>query len=463
MPRLLAAIFLLIALPTCLMFAVLVPPGQVADEPGHIARAAGLLDGHPAGERRRDIQPDGRVLLLSGIEVDPNLWHDTFILHPGGTERMDATRLAEHRLLGWSRDRIFAEIGSIAVYFPVFYLPAAAGLGVAKWLGATPYDAVVVGRLCAALCFMLLGAAAIALARRGNALIFCLLCAPMTLSLGASFNQDGLLIPASALAASLATRNAARARFGAAVLIGCVATVKLPYLPLVALLLVQPGTTMLRRVGLAALVSLPALAWTGFALATISAPVLRQAYAAGPLWPGDPAAIFTATDPLAQLRVLLADPLLVLSLPAAAILHDPWLLRQGIGVLGWLNVELPNRFYRIWELALACAVLADLLVRRDPGPSLRASALLAVAVLAAVWGIYLSQYLTWTGVGFDRIGGPSGRYLLPLVPLVAIGLPRILPVARPRMAAWAMAVPVGVAVCGLAVLPAIVVWAYYLR
>jgi len=45
------AIFLVCALPTGLCLALLTPIGQVADEPAHIARAAGLLHGQIMGQR----------------------------------------------------------------------------------------------------------------------------------------------------------------------------------------------------------------------------------------------------------------------------------------------------------------------------------------------------------------------------------------------------------------------------
>jgi hypothetical protein len=465
MPRLLVALFVLIALPACVMFAVLVPPGQMADEPAHIARAAALLHGQFRGERRMATDETGRRVLLPGVTVDPNLWQAAFVLTPGGRERMDAARLAAARALPWGGVRVFAETGTIAVYFPVLYIPAAIGIGVAKRLGLGPYDAILVGRLCGALCFVGLGAVALRLARRGRAVMFCVLTAPMTLALAGSFNQDGLLIAASTLAAALATRGAARSRWGATLLIGCVAIVKLPYLPLAALLLVQPGDAMRRRVVRAGLVAVPALAWTALMMARVATPVARPPHPGGPLWPGDPATIFTGTDPVAQLRVLLAEPARALWLPARTMLGDPWLIRQMIGVLGWLTVELPGALYLAWVIAFGCALLADLLTQPPAGPALGwpAWVLLPGAALLAIWGIYLSQYLTWTDVGLAHIDGPSGRYLLPLLPMMALAWPML---GRPGWRSarlGAIAVPVMVALAGLVVLPVVVVGAYYLR
>ena len=456
----LAFLFVLIALPTCATLAVLVPPGQVADEPGHLARAAALVQGHLHGERRLVTGGDGRRLLQSGVLVDPDLWHVMFVLHPGGEDKLDARRRAAHRALGWTGSRIFVEVGTIALYFPVFYLPGAAGLGVAELLRVPPYDAVIAGRLCSALCFVAIGAAALLVARRGRALMFCALACPMTLSLAASFNQDGLLIAGSALAASLASRPGPRRV--AAALIAIVAAVKLPYVPLAALLLTGPGLSW-RRAGLASATALPALLWTATMLASVSAPVDRPPHVPGPLWPGDPATIFSSTDPMAQLRVLLAEPARLVWLPASTLIHDPWLLRQGIGVLGWLNVQLPESAYQAWMVALAGGLLADLLAARGQEVRMRDTLLIAAAAVASVWAIYISQYLTWTDVGLARINGPSGRYFLPLLPLAGLAMPSLRLPAPAHLGRIATAVPVLVAAAGVALLPAVMVGAYYLR
>jgi hypothetical protein len=463
MPHPLAVLFVIIALPTCMLLAILVPPGQVADEPAHIARADALRHGVLHGWRRDIVDSAGETVRQAGVRVDANLFEVAFVLHPGRGEKLDQSRLTAHRALPWSGDRPFAEIGTVATYLPLLYIPATIGLAAAYAAGVGPYDAVVAGRLLAVLCFVSLGAAALSRARRGQALMFCVLCCPMTLSLAASFNQDGLLIAASVLAAALATRSDTRSGYGVAVLVACVAAVKLPYLPLAALILMARQPTLIRRVGLACAASLPALLWTGLMVATVAAPTARPPHPGGPLWPGDPARVFSGTDPVAQLQVLFAAPLRIAWLPLHTLIHDPWLIPQGIGVLGWLDVPLPAALYAGWIAAVALAALADLIAARDQDVRWRRSLLLCAAAAASVWAIYLSQYLLWTDVGLDRVNGPTGRYFLPLIPLVALALPSLplRPLRSIRLIA--LAAPVVAAFCGLVILPAVVVGAYYLR
>jgi hypothetical protein len=44
------------------------------------------------------------------------------------------------------------------------------------------------------------------------------------------------------------------------------------------------------------------------------------------LWPGDPNVIFATTDGSAQLKVLLARPLLLMALPLHTLLQEYWFM-----------------------------------------------------------------------------------------------------------------------------------------
>ena len=134
--------------------------------------------------------------------------------------------------------------------------------------------------------------------------------------------------------------------------------------------------------------------------------------------------MFTETDARVQLQVLLAEPARFITLPLSTIMRDTWPIKQAIGLLGWLNIFLPKWMYGTWMIAIACATVADLCRRHAPVRALESVMLVAVAVLI-VWAVYLSQYLTWSTIGLSYIEGPTGRYLLPVVPLIALALPRL--------------------------------------
>lgn len=469
--RILALLFVLVALPTGTLLALLTPPGQVADEPAHVLRAGSLLHGQLIGRRAPYRMPDGVERIMGGVDADAALLS---VLEGPGWPKLDRERIDKLRAVGWQGARQFYQVPNVAIYMPVLYIPAALGMAAAKLCGAGPYDAVQAGRLVNVLCAVLMGAAALLLARRGHALLFCTLTFPMTLNLAASINQDGLLIVSCALAAALLTRaDSRRSWWAAAGILGCVVAVKLPYAPLLAALLLPlpPPREWLRRdglprrVGIALLVALPGLLWTAYAMRNVSSPFMWPPYEAGPLWPGPRPAPFDTTDPMAQLSVLLAEPLRALTLPWDTLAHDRTILFSTVGILGWLNIRLPDGLYAAWGLAVGAAVLCDLLApkRRDASCRLGDTALMLSAGMLCVLGIYLSQYLVWTPVGKASVDGPSGRYLLPVLPFLATSLPQsALPFGGILRAACLM-LPIAAAVAGLAVLPMMIVAEFYLR
>ncbi|MFL5331600.1 MAG: DUF2142 domain-containing protein [Geminicoccaceae bacterium] len=467
--HLLVAAFLALVLPLGIVLAMITPPGQVADEVGHIERATALSEGHVLGRRSLVLHPDGVNRPIAGVDADPA----TAILAfgpPPNPRKLSIEEVARAHQEKWRGEDDFLQIGPLAVYLPIFYLPSAAGIGVARLLGMSPFHAVVAGRLAELLAYGVVGLASLLLARRGRALLFCTLAVPMAISLGASLNQDGLLIAVTALAAALVSRGPEdkRARLGAAALICAVATVKLPYLVLATMLLLPVGEsgwrTLRAGAGLIALVAVPALAWTAYALWAIAVPVTQAPYQAGPLWPGPPGTTFETAAAAAQLRVLGVDPLRVFSLPLRSIATDPWLARQTIGLLGWLIVPMPGWLYALWAVAVGCAMGADGLGHPQARPTVRLAetGILILAVLAGVIIIYVSQYLVWTEVGAARVAGPQGRYLLPLVPMLALAVPRV--ASAGQLLRTALCAPaVLAALGGLAVAPGLIVAAFYLR
>lgn len=458
----LAVAFAILVVPLALVLALLTPPGQVADEIAHLLRADALTRGQIIGERRILTSPDGGVRRDAGVFADPALVRlGATVPDPRGSLTRAAWEEAE--ALRWAGAPVFFQISPIAIYMPAFYLPAAVGLGAARLAGSEPLAAFYAARLGNVCAFAAMGCLALAAARRGRAILFCVLALPMTVSLAASCNQDGLIIAAATLAAALLTARSPARTAWAAMLIGCIVAVKPPYFPLTAALLTplplwRDRAILLRRCGLAGLTLLPALAWTAYAMAFVSAPSDRPPYAPGPLWPGDPATRFAATDPAAQLASLLAHPAAAFTLPWTTIIHDPNLLHTAIGVLGWLTIPLPGWLYALWMGAGGAALAGGV---ADPaGPRLRDMALLGAAACACIWGVYLSQYLVWTDVGALRIDGPQGRYWLPVLPLLALGLPGF---GRACLARLAVLPALVAALAGSAVVPLLIVQAFYLR
>ncbi|MFH6781666.1 MULTISPECIES: DUF2142 domain-containing protein [Methylobacterium] len=445
------AAFAALGLPLCLILAFLVPLGEVADESAHLLRAVALLDGQLVGHRETVTYSDGVARPAAGVTVDP-AWE---IASRGRPPAPDKVPVPDP--MPAPGRPAFLPLYTIGTYFPGFYVPAALGLGAGEALGLGHAGAALLGRLANAAAYGALALAALALARRGRALLFGVLVLPMGLSLAASFNQDALMIAACALAAALLTGEEAWRRRLAALLIGLVVLAKPPYAAIAAMLLVPlpprfwASPVFRRRVLVAGLAVLPGTLWILSTTAWIATPVPRLAYEAGPLWTGPRPAPFLGTDTRAQAQMLLSHPGLLLTLPAQCLFGAKralMLAAGAIGIFGWMDRMLPAAVYAAWGAGLAAlAVLC--------GRSLRVRwvdlTLLGFAGLLTAWLVALSQYLSWTDVGGVRIYGPQGRYFLPLIPMLVLALaPRPAPATGLR---WALVVGTAVAALDLVVVP----------
>ncbi|MGE7412934.1 DUF2142 domain-containing protein [Methylobacterium tarhaniae] len=451
--RLWLAAFAALGLPLCLLLAVLVPLGGVADESSHLLRAVALLDGQVVGHRETVTYSDGVRRPAAGVTVDP-AWE---ILSRRQSPASQVVPVPEPMPAPGSP--AFLPLYTIATYFPGFYVPAALGIGAGTALGLTEAGAALLGRFANIAAYGAFGLAALALARHGRALLFGVLVLPMSLSLAASFNQDGLMIAACALAAALLTGEEPWRRRLAATLIALVVLAKPPYAAIAAMLLVPlpprfPASPVFwRRVGIMVLAVLPGVLWILYTTAGIATPVPRLAYEAGPLWTGPRPAQFLGTDTRAQAQVLLSDPRLLLTLPAQCLfsLKRALMLAAGaIGIFGLLDKMLPAAVYAAWGAGLVGLALLC-------GRSVRLRridlALLAAAALVAIWLVLLSQYLSWTDVGDVRIYGPQGRYVLPLIPMLVLAVTPQPAAARTPGLRWAFALGTAVAALDLVVVP----------
>ena len=474
----LAWLFVLFALPIVIFFDVTVPPGEVPDEQFHILRAASILNGEIIGHRIT-YPSNGTSVSVGGVYVDRQLLYAASGLWPA-TGETKMTRAISDRLGGlrWTGDHDFIPAPNTAIYFPGFYVPAALGLGIARLAGVRPFHAIIVGRLVDSLCYVLIGYFALLIARRCRLLLFVTLMVPMSLWLAASFSMDNGLIVFSVLASALLTRSEGGDRWAevcfwlAGLALALVFVSKPPYLlfGILMLLPMRGHATRIRsvraRVGGFLLAVLPALLWSGTGVRYVMTPFPRADYHPGPLYPGDHNMVFHSTDPGAQFQVFLASPWRLFTMPVQAMMQQAdGLFREMIGVLGWSDVLLPSSIYLLWTAAFAAACLGDILGDKDEkaGPVALDTVIVLCAGIATTFVIFIVQYLTWASVGNAEIQEVRGRYLLPILALTALAIPRI------RFAsgdAWRTAfgvVPVLASAAGLVVLPVAVVWRYYVQ
>jgi hypothetical protein len=452
--RYLPAVFAIVASPVLLFFALYLPAGQVPDEPSHILRADSLRHGVVIGHRidyAIPNRPDLPKLSTGAIEVDSGLVNAAFFMARNTAQdplKLTADLFARWHAIPWDNNTEIIAAENVAGYAAIFYIPAAIAFEAAKLAGGSPASAIIAGRLANMAGYLLLGAAALAMARRGRTALLALLLLPMSLSLAASLNQDGLLIGTAALAAALfSCTGPAESRgwpwWAAAGALACVIMAKPPYLPL-ALLMLLPlplrradwaniPALWTRAIGVCVAVA-PGLLWATAVTAFVSAPSLwplltDPGYHPGPLFPGDRTISLWTTEPRLQLQTLLAEPARFVTLPLQSVawhIHVGLLQRMFVGILGTLSVTLPEMLYRLWFWALPAAAIADMLADKS-GPGMRRTlpdvVLAVLTVVGSLWAILIYYYLTWTKPGWTEIWGFQGRYLIPPVILMLTGLP----------------------------------------
>jgi hypothetical protein len=416
--RVLAILFLLCALPTGLGCALLTPIGMFPDEVWHVARADGLVSGHIAATPWPGPRPPQMINLGTMVDIGIFQLLTTPEIADAAPDR--PVPAADRRQAGaivWAHRTTFCPTQMMA-YFPIFYAPAALSLWGGQTLGLSPLRSFMLGRVAMLLCYVAAGTAALALARCGGPLLFALLTLPTAIDLGASFNQDGLIIASCALAAALLTRTTGPRRLAAVVLLIAVVSAKTPYAALLLLCLTPlraPG--LRRRAGLVLLAGLLPYWWLlhiahGGLMIYPHAP-----YHPGPFWPGGQAMWLSDVQASYNIRVLLAHPAEILLLPLHAVLPQ-WagFWRMFFGSVSCDHVPVGGWEYPLLLLGLAAAALGGLAGGRQAGIAGVDAGLAGLAVFGGFIGMELAMYVTFSPAGWAMVEGVQARYFLPLVP-----------------------------------------------
>ncbi len=400
----LAIVYFFLGLIVVANLAVEVPPFQNPDEPTHFLRAEQLSRFVPIGQR---IGPRA-----AGGEADPGILR-VFLSFGSipfkGDHKVTRAMYADAARVGWGGGTMLAEFSNTAVYPPFLYAPSVFAIWTGKLFHIPVVQTLYLARAATGVAGVAIGAAAIALAGMAAPWLFVLLSLPMSLAQMASPSQDGLMIPLAALAAALLFSGLRRAgpvslpRFlTACVCLALISTARPPNAALALLLLLPWGPPLRLRLAGAAAVVAATLAWAG--LAAMTAAVAFRADVTPEHFP----------DPAAQLAGVLADPAaFVAALGETLRLWSMTLIRQVVGSLGWLDTPLPDWLHSLAWVALAVGALLSARSGTKLPRRLLVTAASGTAILAAVFGMFLIQYLMWTPVGAPSIEGVQGRYFLP--------------------------------------------------
>lgn len=450
------------------LFVFASAPMQVPDESGHFLRAYAISRGHLDFDAARAYPEDvGRLIasfpaawvsshISAGIrlDTDPALLEQThgavaeYPVDPIGEtsygpalgyEAFDSTNYA---LKQYGEDGVvlgvadgfleyFAGTKQQTVYEPLVrmiapYLPAAAGMALARLFGFAALGCLYAGRLANLCVYTLLCWLALKNCKRYQPAFLAFMLLPLSLYLAASLNYDALLLGCYYLAASYYCREELSdcSLLGFAVVFWFINSAK-PWINLLwlALPLVLPAgawRAKMKRWQFALLCVVPALAITRFV----------DWYGAAFMYNyGEIGRMLPDVDQLAQLRFVLKNPLRYCAVLLGTLYENELYLGQ-LGVFGALDLSIPV----LNQLGMAMLLFGAVLSSHEKA-TLRLLPGLGLGALAVVYGAgaLTALYITYTPVGMIRILGVQARYLLPVFLLLCILLAAVLGrVLQPR-------------------------------
>jgi Predicted membrane protein (DUF2142) len=436
-------LFLLYAVPAVVFLSIAMAPFQVADELNHVLRADQIGRGKVVSDRLGGTVDRGLVAFGA-------LYQDMWF-HPEVKQTVALAR--EAGAIAWSGPQDHVNFQNTAQYGPLLYPPQMIGILLGRLTDLSVAQTLVLARLVNGLASCLIGCLALAICRRGRALMFATLLLPMTLSELGSASQDALLITLSLLAVAIASRVLTEERpahageFAVFALIVMATTLARP--SQIALALLTP-----------AFVTPPFVAWRDQAwgkkaliAAVAAAPIAVWMHLLATLMPPVPDNLSVSL----QFEHLLADPLKLPAVMARSFITQRWWLTESvIGLLGWVDTAMPRWYYMAAVVALAFA----LVVPGNRGPVLRPALLAIVTVAGLVTAVCYALYLSWTPLDQPTINGLQGRYILPVLPLLAWPIPGY-GARLERVLALAWYPVLLFPVVTLAVLPGVIMERYY--
>jgi uncharacterized membrane protein len=254
--------------------------------------------------------------------------------------------------------------------------------------------------------------------------MFSTLLLPMTLSEFGSASQDALIISLSLLIIAVTSRVLAEQR-----------TASTSEFALFASIVV--ATTLARPSQFALALLTPALvrrhdpAWRTIALigaVTVAAVICWMRILAGLIPPLAP-----ELNPSHQIHSLLAHPLLLPTAMTNYFAGNTWFPMTVIGYLGWTDAIMPKWYY----LAAAGVLLLALVAPQNRGRALWPGTLALITFAALLTVLSAALFASWTPVGEVTIDGMQGRYILPVLPLLAWAIPEYRPrTERLLMGTW---------------------------
>jgi uncharacterized membrane protein len=406
-------VFATLALLSGFIMVLLMPLFMVPDETVHFYRA------YQVGE--------GRIV---GTNANEKIGGSVPILPAMGTENKgEPTDLPFYAHLP-ARGERFEMFPSTALYSPVGYVPQAAGVDVARILGAPLNIMVLLGRLCNLIMYVILVFLAIKIAKQGKWVYVAAGLLPLSIQEAASLSPDVM--------------NVGLAFLTIAVIHGLFfQTSKVTHRQFLLLLLLAAGLGLTKQTNfllLLPIVFVPGRLFAslrqriGFIIGTLGMGFVMMLawYVTIKLVYNDlnyaTAIGLQGVNQLDQLKYVLGHPLAFVATLFRTFVFEgfrgiptgDFLWTSMYGYFSWFTYKLPLSF-----IMLGYAMLFITLLHRPPSEEITTEpqrsqlpvVFSAVFVLSLI-AVASVLYLVWTVVGAPQIAGVQGRYVIPLLPLL---------------------------------------------
>jgi Predicted membrane protein (DUF2142) len=446
-----AAVFALVSLAFGFAVMAVVPPLRGHDEPAHFLRAYAIAGGEVLPATADAHGRRGTYL--------PARLHDDFVffeqlMHRSRAIGFDYRKgMADHARFVAARPAVtpedppvFVLYGGSEGYTPVGYLPYVVGAAAARVLDLDFLGTLAAMRIAGLASLTAVIAWAIACAPKCGWPLLLIAMLPSALYARSIVGVDATALAFTVMALALCLRALGPHTVLAVTRTLWITLSVLTKPPHIAFVLLEAMTVPLRELR---------SRWRSLLLVMLPGPVLSALWllAAGgevAAWrmthgTDRPADLF---DPLRKLTFMLENPW---HFPQAVINsvgmdYGPQILRQVIGVLGWLDTPLRAWVYPALALLLLAVSLGWNFGAQHRG---RVALVAGLTTLAYAAALYLIFYLVWSPPNYDRVDGVQGRYfvvVLPMLCLLVSALIRAGPGERVRVfAAVAGAVIAGVA------------------
>ncbi len=419
--------FLIVGFIFGLTFLILTPPFQVPDEPNHFYRAWQIASGQlfPTKQDNRlgSFMPKSLIKAVNAhLDIKGNPYAKTSFKN---IREQLQIKLDDKTLE-------FVDFPNTALYTPISYLPQAISIAVFKLLGFSPVWILYFTRLTVLFLWLLVVYRVIKMLPIFKWFFTFSALLPMCVFINMSVSADvitnllGFLwignVFKFAFGGNLLRKQQMISLFLLAIFI---ASAKYVYTPIVFLIFLIPTrkfpkTRFFKSYGLHVCVILLAflVAFIGSRYASktyISNASYNQSHLVGLDVP-------YGTDINGQIKYLKDHPKKISEVVYKGFIHSFEMLQTTyIGVLGWLDVHISSFFIYLSYLSLFLILLKENYNSKFIIKIWQRFIIFSIGILL-MFLIYLSQYLSWAGVGSEYCGGIQGRYFITVLPLVFLGL-----------------------------------------